>query len=319
MHILVTGGAGFIGSNFIRRAIKKYPNYRITNLDKLTYAGNLNNLRDIESYRRYRFIKADICDAGRIENIVKNCDCIINFAAQTHVDRSIQSSDEFIRTNVSGSHVLLTLAKKYSLKRFVQVSTDEVYGSIKKGKADETAQLLPSSPYSASKAAADLLALSFYKTFKLPVVVTRSSNNFGPYQFPEKIIPLFITNIIEGKNLPVYAKGLNIRDWIFVADNCRAIDLVLHKGKSGEVYNICSDNLMNNISLAKLILKEMKASDKLIRFVTDRLGHDFRYSISSDKIRRLGFRCQASFIDELRLTINWYIANCKWWGPLKKF
>ncbi len=319
MHLLVTGGAGFIGSNFIRYILNKYRNYKVTNLDKLTYAGNLANLADLKNCKRYRFLRGDICNLRLVEKLIKNCSCLLNFAAETHVDRSIVSSEEFIKTNVVGSNVLLTLAKEYKIKRFIQIGTDEVYGSIKKGKATEEARLLPSSAYSASKAASDLLALSFFKTFNLPVIITRSSNNFGPYQFPEKIIPLFITNIIEGKKLPVYGKGKNIRDWIFVEDNCRAIDSVLHKGKIGQIYNISGNNQIDNLSLARLIITQMGAAPKLIRFVKDRLGHDYRYAINSEKIKRLGFRPKSSFEHQLNKTINWYIINCKWWKPLKKY
>jgi dTDP-glucose 4,6-dehydratase len=319
MHILVTGGAGFIGSNFIRLILKKYPGYKVSNLDKLTYAGNLENLLEVECCKNYRFLKGDICDAKICQRLIKTCDCIINFAAESHVDRSIVSSQEFIRTNVIGTDVLLSLAKKYKIKRFIQISTDEVYGSISAGEAREEEKLKPSSPYSASKASADLQALAFYKTFRLPVIITRSSNNFGPNQYPEKIIPLFITNIIDGVRLPVYAQGKNIRDWIFVLDNCRAIDLVLHKGKPGEIYNIGAGNYLNNITLARLILKEMGAKQDIIRFVPDRLGHDFRYAINSKKIRNLGFKLKYTFLEQLRLTINWYIVNCKWWKPLKKY
>lgn len=318
MQIIITGGAGFIGSNFIRFILKKYPNYRITNIDKLTYAGNLANLNDIKANRKYRFFKADICDAKKIEKLIKGADGLINFAAQTHVDRSIISSDEFIRTNVVGTHVLLSLARKYNIKRFIQISSDEVYGSIRKGYASEDERLYTSSPYSASKASADLIALSFFKTFNLPVLITRSSNNFGPYQFPEKIIPLFISNIIEGKHIPVYGQGKNIRDWIFVEDNCLGIDLVLHKGKMGEIYNISSDNSLDNLSLARLILRQMGASFKLIRFVKDRPGHDYRYAINCDKLRRLGFKTRISFKESLRQTIDWYKQNRSWWEPLKK-
>lgn len=318
MHLLITGGAGFIGSNFIRLILKKYPRYQITNIDKLTYAGNRNNLKSLNSSRRYRFFRADICEVRKIEKLIRGADALVNFAAETHVDRSIISSDEFIRTNVVGTHVLLILAKKYGIARFVQIGTDEVYGSIAKGKATEISALEPSSPYSASKAAADLLALSFFKTFKLPVLIARSSNNFGPFQYPEKIIPLFITNILEGRSLPVYGDGRNIRDWIFVEDNCRAIDFILHKGKAGEIYNICAQNYLDNLSLAKLIVNQMCVSENYIRFVKDRPGHDFRYAISSDKIKRLGFKPTRSFRERLIETINWYIANYRWWKPLKR-
>jgi dTDP-glucose 4,6-dehydratase len=318
MNFLITGGLGFIGSNFIRYILNKYPDYKITNLDIVSYCANFANLRDIENSHRYKFVKGDICNSKKVERVIKTCDCVVNFAAQTHVDKSIISSDAFIKTNVWGAHNLLNLAKRYKVGRFIQISTDEVYGSVAKGKADENSPLNPSSPYAASKASADLIAISFYKTFKTPLIITRSSNNFGPYQYPEKVIPLFITNIIEGKTLPLYGKGSNIRDWIFVDDNCRALDLVLQKGKIGQIYNIGADNYLDNLSLAKLIIKELGAASSLITFVKDRLGHDYRYAISSEKIRRLGFRGAGSFRQRLIQTINWYINNCTWWKPLKR-
>jgi dTDP-glucose 4,6-dehydratase len=306
MRILITGGAGFIGSHFIKYLFKKYPRYQIINVDKLTYAGNLKNLEGISRCSRYRFVRADICDKAAIERIVKQCDAIIHFAAETHVDRSIQDSGVFIRTNVIGTQVLLDAALKYGIKRFVHVSTDEVYGSRIKGFFKETDRLHPSSPYAASKAAADLLVLSYATTYQLPVVITRSSNNFGPCQYPEKIIPLFVTNLLKGKKVPLYAKGANIRDWIYVEDNCRAIDLVFQKGKTGEIYNIAAGHYLNNFILTKKVLHKMKKPLTSIQHVADRPGHDFRYAMDIQKIKALGFRPRYSFDQGLRVTIDWY-------------
>ena len=318
MNILVTGGAGFIGSNFILHALKKHPHYRITNLDKLTYAGNLENLKIVEKNKNYRFIKGDICDRVLVEKIVSRCDYVVHFAAETHVDRSIKSARHFIVTNVFGTYTLLEAALKHKIKKFVHVSTDEVYGSRAKGFFKESDSLNPSSPYSASKASSDLLARSYFVTYGLPVVITRSSNNFGPRQYPEKVIPLFVTNLFEGGKVPLYAKGLNVRDWIFVEDNCRAIDIVLHKGEPGNIYNIAGENYLNNITLTKKILKKMHKPLSMIQSVTDRLGHDFRYAIDCSKIRRLGFKPQMPFDKALDLTIHWYRDNQSWWRRLKK-
>ena len=318
MNILVTGGAGFIGSNFIVYMLRKHPSYRVVNLDKLTYAGNLANLREVKGKKNYRFVHGDICNAKLVEPLVRNAEAIVHFAAETHVDRSIISADHFIRTNVFGTYTLLEAALKYKIKRFLHVSTDEVYGSCRKGFFKENDLLAPSSPYSASKAAGDLLAHSYFVTYKLPVVITRSSNNFGPRQFPEKVIPLFVTNLLENKKVPLYAKGQNIRDWIFVEDNCRAIDIALHKGKAGEIYNIAGGNYINNISLTRRILKEMDKPFSMIQHVKDRPGHDFRYAIDCRKIKALGFRPKVSFKKGLTLTIRWYKENTAWWKPLKK-
>jgi len=317
MKILVTGGCGFIGSNFIRGMLKKYPAYKIVNLDKLTYCGNPDNLRDIENDKRYTFIKGDICDKKAVDKIIKDCDAVINFAAESHVDRSISDASEFIRTNIQGVYVLLEAAKKHNIKRFIQISTDEVYGSIAKGSFKETSSLRPNSPYSAAKAGGDHLSLSYYKTFKLPVIITRSSNNFGPYQYPEKIIPLFITNLLENKKVPLYGDGLNVRDWLYVADNCSAIDLVLHKGKIGEVYNIGGNFEIPNIELTKIILKNLGKTDKMIHYVSDRLGHDRRYSLDSSKVRKLGWKPSKSFDTAIKETINWYKNNTTWWQKLR--
>ncbi|MFN3966323.1 MAG: dTDP-glucose 4,6-dehydratase, partial [Endomicrobiia bacterium] len=279
MRILVTGGCGFIGSNFIRYILKKYHEYKIINLDKLTYAGNPDNLKDIEKNKNYKFVKGDICDSKIVDKLVKEVDCIINFAAESHVDRSILEPGSFLKTDVFGTYTLLESAKKNNIKRYIQISTDEVYGSIENGSFTEESPLRPNSPYSASKASADMLCRAYFVTYNLPVIITRSSNNFGPYQYPEKIIPLFITNALEDKLLPVYGDGKNIRDWIYVLDNCKAIDLVLHKGKPGEIYNIGGGNEIQNIELTKKILKLLNKPESLIKFVEDRAGHDRRYSL----------------------------------------
>jgi len=317
MKILVTGGCGFIGSNFIRGMLKKYPAYKIINLDKLTYCGNPDNLRDIETGKRYAFIKGDICDKKIVDKLMEDCDTVINFAAESHVDRSISDASEFIRTNIQGVYVLLEAAKKHNIKRVIQISTDEIYGSIRKGSFKETSPIRPNSPYSAAKAGGDHLAMAYYKTFKLPVIITRSSNNFGPYQYPEKVIPLFITNLLENKKVPLYGDGMNVRDWLYVADNCSAINLVLHKGKIGEVYNIGGSFEIPNIELTKIILKNLGKTDKMINYVSDRLGHDRRYSLDSTKVRKLGWKPSKSFDTAIKETINWYKANTTWWQRLK--
>ena len=317
MNILVTGGAGFIGSNFIRYMLKKYPDYRITNLDKLTYCGNVENLADIKDNPRYKSIKGDIADADMVNKAIEGCDAVVNFAAESHVDRSIKDPNRFVKTNVHGTLTLLKCATELKVSRFIQIGTDEVYGSIERGSFTEHSNLNPRSPYSASKAGADLLALSFYSTYVLPVAVTRSSNNFGPYQYPEKIIPLFITNALDNKKLPVYGDGLNVRDWLFVMDNCEAIDIVLHKGVIGEVYNVSGSAEIPNIELTHKILDYLNKPHTLIEFVEDRPGHDRRYSLESTKIRALGWRPKHDFEDALKETIDWYKANRIWWEPLK--
>lgn len=313
MKLLITGGCGFIGSNFIRYMLKKYRSYKIINLDKLTYCGCKDNLKDIENDKRYTFVKGDICDTGLVDKLAKDCDAILNFAAESHVDRSINDASDFIRTNVQGVQVLLGAAKGKKVKRFIQISTDEVYGSVNRGSFKETSLLHPNSPYAASKAAGDHLALAYYATFKLPVIITRSSNNFGPYQFPEKVIPLFITNLLEGKPVPLYGDGMNVRDWLYVTDNCRAIDMVLHKGKIGEIYNIGGAYEIPNIKLTRIILKLLKRSDSMIKYVPDRLGHDRRYSLDSTKIRGLGWKPGKGFSEAIEETVDWYKNNKKWW------
>ena len=318
MNILVTGGAGFIGSNFIRYTLDKYPNYRIVNLDKLTYAGNLDNLRDVAKNPRYKFIRGDIADQKLVDKIAPTVDIIVNFAAETHVDRSIQEAGTFIETDIRGTYVLLEAVKKHKIKRFIQISTDEVYGSIAKGSFTETSPFQPNSPYAASKAGAELLVRSYFVTYKLPVIVTRSSNNFGPFQYPEKVIPLFVTNALQDKPLPLYGNGKNVRDWLYVLDNCEAIDLVLHKGKEGEAYNIGGGNEVPNVELTGMILKILNKPKNLIQRVADRPGHDLRYSLSCSKIKKeLGWKPRTNFSNALLETVKWYCSHEWWWKKLK--
>ncbi len=315
MKILITGGCGFIGSNFIRHLNSRYPHYRILNIDKLTYAGNLENLKGLEKKKNYRFTRADISNAATMRRIFERIkpDAVINFAAETHVDRSIHSPSPFIKTNFLGVGVLLNLAMKYRVKKFLQISTDEVYGSILRGRFREDSPIDPSSPYAASKSAADGLAISFYKTHRLPVIITRSSNNFGPYQFPEKLIPLAILNALGDKKIPVYGDGLNVRDWLFVEDNCCAIDRIFHEGDIGEIYNIGGENELTNLYVVKRILKILGKSENLLTFVQDRPGHDRRYSLSLNKIRRqVGWHPNVSFETGIKRTIDWYRKNPKW-------
>jgi dTDP-glucose 4,6-dehydratase len=317
MNILITGGCGFIGSNFVRYMLEEHPEHNIINLDKLTYAGNLENLADVADNPNYTFVKADICDRSAVDAVMKkhSIEAIINFAAESHVDRSIMGPSIFIETNIGGANVLLEVAKESGIKRFVQISTDEVYGSLgPNGKFREDTPLHPNSPYSASKAAADLLALAYHHTFGLPVVITRCSNNYGPYQFPEKLIPLMIANALDNKQLPVYGDGLNVRDWIYVRDHCTAIDLVLMKGTVGEVYNIGGENEWKNIDIVKLLLKLIEKPDSLIAFVKDRLGHDRRYAIDASKLmNELSWKPMVTFEDGLAKTIKWYMHNKSWW------
>jgi len=316
MKILVTGGAGFIGSNFIHFMFRQHPKDKIVVLDKLTYAGNLNNLKTV--VKKIEFIKGDICDRKLVEKVAKEIDVVINFAAESHVDRSIAEPEPFLTTNVLGTQVLLEAARKFDHEKFVQISTDEVYGSVAKGSFREGDSLRPSSPYAASKAAADMLAHSYFATYGLPVLITRSTNNFGPYQHPEKLIPKLIVNAMSNKPLPIYGDGKNVRDWLYVIDNCEAIDLVLRKGKSGEIYNVGAGNEKINLELANLILKELGKPKSLIKFVKDRPGHDLRYSLNCTKIRKLGWRAKTSFEDGIRRTIKWYKENRWWWAPLVK-
>lgn len=319
MHILVTGGCGFIGSNFIRHLLGKQHSVTIFNLDTLTYAGNPANLRDIESDARYRFIQGDICDPVLVKDLVKRekIRTIIHFAAESHVDRSIDNASNFIRTNVLGTFTLLEAALSEHIDRFIHISTDEVYGSISKGSFRETDPLNPSSPYSSSKASSDLIARSYFITHGLPVIITRCTNNYGPYQYPEKLIPLFITNLLEGKKIPVYGTGKNVRDWIHVLDHCRAIECVLAQGTPGEIYNIGSDNEQSNIAITQMILNALGRDESCIEYVRDRPGHDLRYSLDSSKLKSLGWEPEYSFAQGLEDTVEWYIAHEWWWHPLK--
>ncbi len=324
MKMLITGGSGFIGSHFDRYLIRKYPHYKIINLDNLTYAGNSANLQDVEYHANYQFIKGDICDRELVDSIISGrvdeeayqpIDIVINFAAESHVDRSISQPDLFVQTNIMGTQVLLDVSLKYQVKKFVQISTDEVYGSLgKSGYFTEESPLSPNSPYSASKAGADLLVRAFHETYGLSINITRCSNNYGPYQFPEKLIPLMVTHAIQEKELPVYGDGLNVRDWLHVEDHCSAIDLVIHKGKSGEVYNVGGNNEWSNIELVRKILSLLGKPEKLIRYVQDRPGHDRRYAIDASKIRReLHWVPKYSFEQGLEETVHWYQDNEEWW------
>ena len=324
MRLLVTGGCGFIGSNFIRHVLNHYGPAMITNVDALTYAGNLANLAGVaESYgERYEFLHADICDAAKIDAALARHQyfAVVNFAAESHVDRSIDSPGDFIHTNVVGTSTLLNAARRHGVRRFVQISTDEVYGSLgPEGKFSETSPLEPSSPYSASKASADLLALAYHHTFGMEVVITRCSNNYGPYQFPEKLIPLMILNTLADQPLPVYGDGLNVRDWIHVEDHCAAIVSALLNGQAGEVYNVGSDGEMRNIDVVKMILAHLGKPESLIKYVADRLGHDRRYAIDSSKAHReLAWKPQHRHEQGIRETIDWYVRNREWWEPLLK-
>ncbi len=319
MKLLVTGGAGFIGSNFIRYILEKHPDWAVTNLDKLTYAGNLNNLKDVQNRPKYHFIKGDISDRTLVDSVLNGgFDAVVNFAAESHVDRSILDASPFIDTNIKGTQVLLEGARVHEVGKFIQVSTDEVYGSIDKGSFDEASTLSPSSPYSASKAAADLLCHAYFQTHHLPIIITRCTNNFGPYQFPEKLIPLVITNAIENKSIPVYGDGLNKRDWIFVIDHCQAIDTVLQKGRSGEIYNIAGDNQRTNLEIIRKLLASLDKPEKLMQFVTDRPAHDRRYALNTNKIaRELGWNPVYSFEQALNITVDWYLNNESWWRQIK--
>jgi dTDP-glucose 4,6-dehydratase len=317
LRIVVTGGAGFIGSNFVHLLLRRDPDARVVVLDKLTYAGNLENLADVRADPRLEFVHGDICDPGVVRQVMRGADLVYNFAAETHVDRSIQDSQAVVWTNVRGTQVLLDAARELSLPRFVQVSTDEVYGSRAEGRFVETDPVNPSNPYSACKAAGDLLVLSYVHTYKLPAVVTRSSNNFGPYQHPEKLIPLHVTNALEGRELPIYGDGRNVRDWIFVEDNCAAIDRVGRHGVEGEIYNIAGRNERSNLEIVDCIVEFTGCDPGAKRFVRDRPGHDFRYAIDDDKVRRLGFEPGATFEAALRRTVDWYRTHEAWWRRIK--
>ncbi len=319
MKILVTGGAGFIGSNFIHYITKQHADWKVINLDKLTYAGNLENLKGFKESPSYRFIKGDITDRVQVDSLLRDgVDIVINFAAESHVDRSIQDSSPFIDTNIKGTQVLLEGIRKNQVKKYVQVSTDEVYGSLEIGKSAENASLLPNSPYAASKTSADLLCRAYWKTYGLPVMITRCSNNYGPFQFPEKLIPLVITNALEGKDIPVYGDGMNVREWIYVEDHCRALECVILKGSPGEIYNVGSNIEKTNLDIVRFILKELDKSESLIKYVTDRPGHDRRYALDASKIEReLGWKAAISFKEGMKKTVQWYIDNKDWWQRIK--
>jgi dTDP-glucose 4,6-dehydratase len=319
--ILITGGAGFIGSNFVHYMLEKHQDYQIVNLDLLTYAGNLDNLKTVDNNERYKFVRGDIGNYELVDYIVKTykVDVIVNFAAESHVDRSITDPGVFVKTNVLGTQNLLDVAKENNIEKYVQVSTDEVYGSLgETGYFTETTPLAPNSPYSASKAGADMLVLAYAETFGMNVNITRCSNNYGPYHFPEKLIPLMVTNALEGKELPIYGDGKNVRDWLHVKDHCAAIDLVIHKGRSGEVYNIGGHNERTNNEIVHLIVDYLKVSKDLIKYVDDRLGHDRRYAIDPTKLEtELGWKPQYTFDTGIIETIEWYLANRDWWEKLK--
>ena len=314
MRVLVTGGAGFIGSNFVHYALKGHPDYKIVVLDKLTYAGRRENLQDI--WNKIAFIKGDITVRNDVFEAASGCDSIVNFAAETHVDRSILQAGTFVLTDVLGVYNLLEAAREIDILRFVQISTDEVYGHILKGSFKETDRLNPRNPYSASKAGAELLCRAYFETYGLPVLITRSSNNYGPYQHPEKLIPKTIINALLNRSIPVYGTGKNVRDWLYVEDNCEALDTVLHKGSPGEIYNIGANQELENIQVVKTILEFADKPESLIRFVEDRLGHDLRYSLDTERIQRLGWKPKTEFKSGIRKTVQWYKQNANWWKPI---
>jgi len=316
VRLLITGGAGFIGSNYVHWVLGNRDD-AVTVYDALTYAGNLANLRDVEDDPRFAFVKGDICDRSALEMAMAGHDAVVHFAAESHVDRSIVSPDDFVRTNCDGTNVVMDVARRAGVERVVHISTDEVYGSVPEGSSTERDRLDPRSPYSASKAGSDLIALSYHSTYDLPVVVTRSSNNFGPYQYPEKVIPLFVTNLLDGRKVPLYGDGMNVRDWCHVADNCAAIDLVLRRGELGEIYNIGAGNELPNLELTQRLLGLVGADQSMIERVADRLGHDRRYSIDTAKVRALGWKTEHDLDDALAATVEWYRANRWWWEPLK--
>ena len=318
VNVLVTGGAGFIGSNFVRYALETHPDWRVTTLDKLTYAGRRENLHDVMDHPRHRFVHGDVADAAVAGPLVRESNIVVHFAAETHVDRSILSAGEFITTDVFGTFVLLEAARQApDLRRFVQISTDEVYGSVPVGSSRETDELKPRNPYSASKAGADRLAYSYFATYDVPVIITRASNNYGPYQFPEKVIPLFVTNAIDNIQVPLYGDGLNERDWLHVDDHCRAVDLLIDSAQDGEVYNVGGGNDVKNVDLTHRILELAGKPPSLIRHVPDRPGHDRRYSLDTSKLRALGWAPRMEFKEGLAATVDWYRANEWWWRPIK--
>ncbi len=317
MRVLVTGGAGFIGSNFVQHLLREHDDVEVVVLDKLTYAGNLENLQPVEDEPRYRFVRGDIADAEIVRQAMEGCDLVYNFAAETHVDRSIQDAHDVVWTNVRGTQVLLDVVRELGIPRFVQVSTDEVYGSRATGHFRESDPLNPSNPYSACKAAGDLLVLAYVRTWKVPALVTRSSNNYGPYQHPEKLIPLHVTNALEGKPLPIYGDGSNVRDWLHVEDNCRAIDTVGRHGSEGQIYNIAGNNERPNLWIVDQIVALTGCDPELKQFVRDRPGHDFRYAIEDGKLRALGYAPRWSVEDGIRQTVEWYRTHREWWKRVK--
>ena len=319
MGILVTGGSGFIGSNFVRYMLNEHPDDVIINLDKLTYAGNPDNPKDVEDNPNYSFVRGDICDPDTVDKLMQEqqIDQVIHFAAETHVDRSITDGSAFVRTNLLGTYTLLDSALRHGINRFIHISTDEVYGSTNEGSFKETDVLNPSSPYSSSKAGSDLLARSYYVTYDLPVIITRCTNNFGPYQYPEKLIPLFITNLLDDKKVPVYGTGQNVRDWIYVLDHCRAIDFILQHGEVGEIYNIGGGAERTNLEITERILGILGKDGSMIEYVKDRPGHDFRYSLDCSRLKDIGWVPKYNFEDALEKTVGWYIENEWWWRKLK--
>ena len=317
MKLLVTGGAGFIGSNFIRYVLTSHPEDSVVNLDKLTYAGNRANLADLDGDRRYSFVHGDICDARLVHDTLRGVDAVVNFAAESHVDRSLMEADAFLKTDVFGVFTLLEAVRALRIPRLLHVSTDEVYGSVSTGSSTERDPLRPSNPYSASKAGGDMLALAYWQTHRVPVVITRSSNNFGPYQYPAKVIPLFVTNALDDRPLPLYGDGRNVRDWLYVVDNCAAIDLVLRKGGDGEVYNIGGGHEVENVVLTREILRLTGKPETLLQRVADRPGHDRRYSVDCAKVRQLGWEPRHRFASALETTVRWYREHEAWWRPLK--
>ncbi len=314
MQVLVTGGAGFSGSNFVRFLLQAHPEYRVTNLDKLTYAGNLENLADCRSLSAYHFVKGDICDAALVQKLMDQADAVVHFAAESHVDRSIAETSPVFETNIRGTYTLLECARRLKLKRFVHVSTDEVYGPIPEGEAaDERWPLSPASPYSAAKASSDLLVLAYARTYGVPALITRASNNYGPFQFPEKFIPLIISNALEDRPLPLYGDGLQVRDWLYVEDHCRALDMLLDRGEPGEIYNIGAGELRTNLEVARTVLSLLKKPESLITFVADRPAHDRRYALNFEKFSdRFGWKPRERFDRGIRKAVDWYVAHSEW-------
>jgi dTDP-glucose 4,6-dehydratase len=316
-RFVVTGGAGFIGSNFVRIFLREHPGYTVTVLDKLTYAGNLANLKDMEDDARLRFVKGDICDAALVDELAADADCIVNFAAETHVDRSLMEAGSFINTDVYGTWVLLEAARRHGHERFLQISTDEVYGHVADGRSKEDDPLRPRSPYSASKAGGEMMCWAYRDSFDMPILITRGSNNYGPYQYPEKIVPLFITNAIEGRPLPLYGNGEALRDYIHVEDHCRGVDTVLHRGEVGRAYNLGAGGQTNGLEVADIILDALDKPADLKQFVADRPGHDYRYCLDNSRARDLGWELQFDVPAGIRQTVRWYQENEWWWKPLK--